>query len=379
MRPNYEKTLYCSIAASNKSDIDIKGKILYPVVMGAVFLLLASASFVAGILLKETALLVFGMLFLAILVYSVGACLVMAAAYRKRADGMGADFAPRAVATGEEVTVLLTGTGKRFWTPPAILARYMIKLKTLDGRIIEKVFPRHFFTEKSAAFIGEKRGAYFGEHDYLLICDIFGFFKVSVKIKSRRGERLLIYPIINRETPVEIKNAGGDERTVKNARVSSDDLIEQRQYVPGDDPRRINWKLYGHSEELFVREGEKWGEPLSEIIIVIDTGTADSGKKGFQGNTGKRAATDDLCKRALEIAVAAAHTASLVAVYYRGGGEIGRRWTQEMDKRNLYALFALPYAATGKAAQQILPGEDSRGGLPAGLDAKGKTAVIVIK
>ncbi|MDR1317657.1 MAG: DUF58 domain-containing protein [Spirochaetales bacterium] len=347
--------------------------------MGAVFLPLAFASLVAGILLKETALLVFGMLFLAILVYCLGACLAMAAAYRRRADDMGADFAPCAVAAGEEITALFIGTAKRFWTPPAILARYLIKLKTLDGRIIEKVFPRNFFTEKSAVFAGEKRGAYFGEYDYFLLCDIFGFFKVPVKIKSRRGERLLVYPVVSRETPVDIKNTGGGERTVKNARVSSDDLIEQRQYVPGDDPRRINWKLYGHSEELFVREGEKWGEPLSEIIIVIDTGTAGSGKKGFQGTAGKRAATDNLCKRALEIAVAATHTASSVAVYYRGGGEIGRRWTQEMDKRKLYALFALPYAVTGKAAQQVLPGGDARDGFPAGLSANGKTAVIVIK
>ncbi|MDR1232253.1 MAG: DUF58 domain-containing protein [Spirochaetaceae bacterium] len=347
--------------------------------MGAVFLLLAAASLVVGVLLKETALLVFGMLFLAVLVYCLGACFVVAAVYRKRANGLGVDFAPRAVAVGEEVTVLLTGTAKRFWTPPAILARYMIKLKTLDNRMIEKVFSRSFFTEKSAVFAGEERGAYFGEDDYLFVCDIFGFFKMPVKIKARRGERLLVYPVVNREMPVDVKNSGGGERTVKNARVSSDDLIEQRQYVPGDDPRRINWKLYGHSEELFVREGEKWGEPLSEIVIVIDTGAANTGRTGFKDNAVNRAAADALCERALEIAVTAAHTASSVAVYYRGGGEIGRRWTPDMDKRKLYALFALPFAVTGKAAEQALPGHDTKSGLPAGLAANGKTAVIVIK
>jgi hypothetical protein len=356
------------------------------VTVGVVFLLLASASLAAGFFLKETALLVFGMLFFTILAYCLGACLVVAAAYRKRAAGLGVDFAPSAAVAGEQTTVLLTGTAKRFWTPPAILARYMIKLKTLDNRIIEKIFPRSFFTEKSAAFTGEKRGAYFGEYDYLLICDVFGFFRALVKIKSRQGERLLVYPAVNYETPVDVKNAGGGERTVKNARVSSDDLIEQRQYVPGDDPRRINWKLYGHSEELFVREGEKWGEPMSEIIIVIDTGTGETKpmfkgirKPRFAGRSDRRETVDGLCKRALEIAVTAAHTASSVVIYYRGGGETGRRWTQEMDKRKLYALFALPFAVMGKAAEQVLPGRDTMDGFPAGLDANGKTAFILIK
>jgi uncharacterized protein (DUF58 family) len=370
--------------------------------MGVVFLLLASASLVAGVLSKETALLVFGLLFLLVLVYCLGACLVVVAVYRKRVGGMDlvADFVPQTAAVGEEITVLLAGMVKRFWTPPAILARYMIKLKTLDNRIIEKIFPRNFFAEKSAALSVEKRGAYFGAYDYLFICDIFGFFKVPVKIKSRNkrsgGERLLVYPMVSRETPVDTRNSGGGERTAKNAFVASDDLIEQRQYVPGDDPRRINWKLYGHSEELFVREGEKWGEPLSEIILVIDTnetnGTNETNagkadpvlakgmrKPRFTGGSDRRESVDALCKRALEIAIAAAHTASSVAVYYRGGGETGRRWAQEMDKRKLYALFALPFAATGKAAEQVFPSWDARGGLPAGLDAGRKTVFIVIK
>jgi hypothetical protein len=41
--------------------------------------------------------------------------------------------------------------------------------------------------------------------------------------------------------------------------------------VPGDDPRRINWKLYGHSGGLFVRDGEREPPPQSNIIIFIDT------------------------------------------------------------------------------------------------------------
>jgi len=41
--------------------------------------------------------------------------------------------------------------------------------------------------------------------------------------------------------------------------------------VPGDDPRRINWKLFSHGGELFVRQGEREPPAHSNITILIDT------------------------------------------------------------------------------------------------------------
>jgi uncharacterized protein (DUF58 family) len=306
--------------------------------VGIAFFLVAFASLAAGVLFKETALLVFGPLLLALLVYCAGACLVTAAIYRKRAASLGVVFAPSAIPVGGKAAVLLAGAGTRFWMPPAVLARYMVRLETLDGRPLEKVFPKDFFTGKGATVIGEKRGAYRGEYDYLFVGDVFGFFAVRIKIAARHGERLFVYPAVNRERPVEIRGMDGSGQTVKTALVPNDDLIEQRRYVPGDDPRRINWKLYGHSEELFVREGERRGDPLPEITVVIDTLTA---KKN------KWKTADDLCLRALELTIDAARSASSVTVRYRGGGEAGRCWTADMDRSAFYALFALPFAMDG--------------------------------
>lgn len=331
---------------------------------GIAFLTVAAASLAAGILFKETALLVLGPLFLALLAYCGGACFGTAAAYRKRAASLGVEFAPSVIAEGGETTAALAGAGTRFLMPPAILARYMVRLETLDGRVIEKGFPKDFLVGKSAAdttgatiatrsmIIGEKRGAYFGEYDYLLVWDVFGFFKTKIKIAARQGERLLVYPAINRERPIEIPDRDDGGQTVKTALVPNDDLTEQRQYVPGDDPRRINWKLYGHSGELFVREGEKRSEPLPEIAVVIDTLTA---KKN------KRETADRLCARALELTAIAARSASSVTVYYRGGGEAGRRWTEDMDISAFYALFALPFAVeyekTADLPKTLAPGK----------------------
>jgi hypothetical protein len=352
-----------------------RAQMLYAVVVsivGVVFLLAASASLGAGFLFKETALLVFGPLFLALLGYCLGACLATAALCRKRAASLQAECAPSVIAVGGEAAVLLAGGAAWFWTPPAILARYMMRLETLDGRVLEAVFPQDFLAGKSAAVIGEARGAYFGERDYLFIGDVFGFFKIKIKTLARYGERLFVYPAIDREEPAEIPRRDGNGHTVKTALVPNDDLIEQRQYVPGDDPRRINWKLYGHAGELFVREGEKRGQPLPDITVVIDTRTAPDKKN-------KRETADDLCRRALERTVAASRAASSVTVYYRGGGEAGRRWTAGMERHKLYALFALPFVLDGEKAPSQKQGLPEAPFMPEALTGHARNAAIVVR
>ena len=113
---------------------------------------------------------------------------------------------------------------------------------------------------------------------------------------------------------------GGHE--AQHTAAPNDNLTEQRQYLPGDDPRRINWKLYGHSEELFVREAEKALSPVSGIIIICDTRTQ---KKD------KQAVADRVCERGLRYAHSVVYAASAAApespaavtLYYRTGGGRG--------------------------------------------------------
>lgn len=54
----------------------------------------------------------------------------------------------------------------------------------------------------------------------------------------------------------------------------SDELIEARPYVPGDDTRRINWKAYAHSGDLFVRIGEELPPPSRSALLILRATTA---------------------------------------------------------------------------------------------------------
>ncbi len=62
-------------------------------------------------------------------------------------------------------------------------------------------------------------------------------------------------------------------------RGSSIEFAEYRKYVPGDDPRRIDWRAYGRSDRHFVKEFE--ADTNLRLCLVVDTsGSMDYGSKG---------------------------------------------------------------------------------------------------
>src|SRR5688572_30654225 len=46
------------------------------------------------------------------------------------------------------------------------------------------------------------------------------------------------------------------------------DFAEYRQYMPGDDIRRIDWKVYARSDRYYVKEYE--GETNTNIYLLLD-------------------------------------------------------------------------------------------------------------
>ena len=109
----------------------------------------------------------------------------------------------------------------------------------------------------------ESRGACFQ------LTDAAGFFKYN--ILCGKPETLAVRPeLLNDNELPRIYGAGGENlsRIIKKKR--SDDLIETRQYYPGDDIRRMNWKTYAHLGELFIRLGEEMPNPESRLLIVPD-------------------------------------------------------------------------------------------------------------
>src|SRR5688500_890534 len=57
------------------------------------------------------------------------------------------------------------------------------------------------------------------------------------------------------------------------------EFAEHRPYVPGDDLRRVDWKVYGRSDRWYVRESEQETN-LRAMLLLDASGSMASGSKG---------------------------------------------------------------------------------------------------
>ena len=63
-------------------------------------------------------------------------------------------------------------------------------------------------------------------------------------------------------------------------RGSSLEFSEYRKYVPGDDPRRLDWRAYGRSDRFYIKEFE--ADTNLRMCLVVDTsGSMNFGSMGM--------------------------------------------------------------------------------------------------
>jgi hypothetical protein len=269
-------------------------------------LLLAAAALTAGRIRGEPVLSLLGAIFLAVSGYCFLAVLFLALAHRNKAPALSARITGGALRPGAAAGVFVAREpAAPFFRLPALLVRYEINLATKDGRAARYVFDPDAPQTGGASFPAPERGAYYGAGDRLIVADALGLFRWSFRAgEEAGGPRLLVAPRLPEEAPFVPPRSGGTRRREERFRRAGG-LTEHRPYVPGDDPRRINWKLYGHAGGLFVREGEREPPPRSRLIILVDTQVDPA---LFNPEAGRRG-VDLLCENACAL-----------ALDYRGGG-----------------------------------------------------------
>jgi len=118
-------------------------------------------------------------------------------------------------------------------------------------------------------------------------------------------------PLIPADVRARLKNlrlrarhgAGGDGlgQHQSRSRGAGLEFAQYRAYEPGDEPRRIDWKLYARSDRFFVRESER-DSPLT-LWLVIDASAsmvqADAARRDWR----KLDAAKTLAACAIELAL----------------------------------------------------------------------------
>ncbi|MDR1253118.1 MAG: DUF58 domain-containing protein [Treponema sp.] len=293
--------------------------VFIPQTTGVFILLIIILAFIAGAVRRELVLSLIGAVFLAVWLYCLVMTLFLALINRRRAGRVLIRINPGNVAVGKRVEIIYSEKSETVrrknsgsFRMPGILIRRRVLLSTKDGREI-----RHDFDPAITApetFIADKRGAYFSDYDEFAVFDALGFFRFIFRIPMENSARLLASPGAA-EDPVSARSRAGESNVRPELSFQrSENLIDHRPYVPGDDPRRINWKLYGHGGELFVRENEREPPTHSKLLILVDTQfdsllySAESAGLGV----------DMLCENALAAALACAELGQDVQIGYSG-------------------------------------------------------------
>lgn len=147
-----------------------------------------------------------------------------------------------------------------------------------------EVIPETPFTEpfylEVPAMVGESfhrvalppRGWYRCDEASTVIRDFSDFFRFTISYpESFYPESFCSLPLP--ESPLQqiLPEGKTGVSRGKSTFKRSDDLYEIRPYAPGDDPRKINWKLYAHTGSLMLREGELLPPPSTEYVFLFNT------------------------------------------------------------------------------------------------------------
>lgn len=126
-------------------------------------------------------------------------------------------------------------------------------------------------TEESPFF---PRGIYEVEDHCLKVRDWCGFFEY--RITEEINQLLTVYPaslIIERGVPARRNHV--PEKQAFISWQKDRELFDSRPYYPGDDPRRINWKMLARHDEFFVKEGNSFSPSKKSALLMLN-GSGDT-------------------------------------------------------------------------------------------------------
>lgn len=145
----------------------------------------------------------------------------------------------------------------------------------------------------------------------LTVSDAFGLAKLTTT--GDREVSLVVYPRIDSIAPVR-RSSGSDleRQTVQQQQIapSGDDFYALREYVVGDDLRRVHWPSSARHDELMVRQDEiPWH---GRLTIMLDTRTLAS-----------PTAFEAMVSAAASIAVASSDRGDQIRILFTGGEDTG--------------------------------------------------------
>lgn len=240
---------------------------------GLLLLTLSGLILGAGVIRTDLAALFWGASFLLFTVYALAAGHLFRLSLRHRyttaPDWLTVVLSSSGVSAGEDAGAHVTARLPRVFAP-GFAVRLTLPLAWHDRRIdsvAHRLAPGG--NQTSMRFRAEHRGVYTSREAVLEMRDILGFTVHRLVVPLR--ESLTVFPSLHASEELARFMEQADESSVyARRRRRSEEHLEARKYYPGDDVRRLNWKVFAHLNELFLRVGEEVPPPESRILFVLD-------------------------------------------------------------------------------------------------------------
>ncbi len=114
------------------------------------------------------------------------------------------------------------------------------------------------------------RGVYVADSAQCAISDFAGLFTLRTRMtKDVEGTTIRLVPNPSPVRPLWEPESPAGISGGASSFLRSEELYEVRQFMPGDDPRKINWKVFAHTGTLSVRDGELLPPPASELTVTF--------------------------------------------------------------------------------------------------------------
>lgn len=111
------------------------------------------------------------------------------------------------------------------------------------------------------------RGLFLGPTGELVLEDPFGWFLYTYAIPGH-VRLALLRP--RPEAPPIPRAEPGVRGKIRGSPRVPDDPSETRPYLPGDDTRRLHWKLWAHTGQLMVRQAQADPPPHRRQVLLVD-------------------------------------------------------------------------------------------------------------
>lgn len=186
------------------------------------------------------------------------------------------------VHAGARITVSIDIANQGVTTAPFLLMEDALP-PTLGrpARLVVTGVPPGSKQTVSYSVMARSRGRYVIGPLSIMITDPFGLARVRVQTSSM--QELMVYPPVEELEPwtTGMQGAGAGESAVRYLWRSAAEFYTMREYVTGDDLRRIHWPSVARSGRLMIRQDEATRRSIATVFL--DNRTASLGPNGSPG------------------------------------------------------------------------------------------------